>query len=57
MTPPFSTAYVRRNQQALNTLAVFEVTLHDLVNISLVDKGVPNCFGVNDRDRPCRATV
>jgi hypothetical protein len=52
-----STAYMRRNQQALNPLAIFEVTFHDLVNVGLVHKGVPNCLWVNNGNRPCRATV
>ena len=45
------------NQQSLNDLAIFEVRLDNIVNILLVDKGVPDCLGVDHCHRPCGAPV
>ena len=41
----------RRRAQALDHLAVLQMALHDLVDIGLVDKGVPDGFGIDYGDR------
>jgi hypothetical protein len=51
------TTHVGGELQALNHAALHQVLLHDLVDIGLVDKGVPNGLGVDHHDGAARTTV
>ena len=50
-------ADVGRQQQALDDLAALQVRVDDLVDVALVDVGVPDALGIDDRDRAAGAAV
>src|SRR3989344_1148330 len=52
-----SAADVVRQLQALDDLATEQVTVDDLVDVALVDEGVPGAFGVDHGDRAARTAV
>ena len=47
----------RRQQQALDDLALLQVRIDDLVDVVLVDIGVPGGVGIDHRDRAAGAAV
>src|SRR6185369_1006796 len=52
-----SAAHVRRQQEPLDDATVLEVRVDDLVDVGLVDVGVPGALGVDDRHRPAGAAI
>lgn len=50
-------ADVWSQQQALDNLALHQVGGDDLINIRVVEIGVPDSFWVNHHNRPTRATI
>src|SRR6188508_527533 len=52
-----SAAQIGRGQQALHDLAVLQVRIDDLVDVVLVDVGVPDGLGIDHRHRPAGAAV
>jgi hypothetical protein len=52
-----STPHARVQLQTVDHLAILQVGAHNLIDIARVHIGVPNTFGVHDRNRAARTPV
>ena len=48
---------MRRDQQALDDLAILQVRLHDFINVVVIDIAVPDRIGIHHTHGACSAAV